>query len=158
MNSSTVTHTKSHFGVCMRYRTTCYKKAIHPWRKTAARRSLLASASPWHRDNLANLFSQGGGESKIASWAVSRADVDRRSARLVPNSPQHQKRLDHRPKIPSNRPSLFAFTSTPFFPLSPSLASFDFQTTMIKPSRSTATVRSHTIFLHFFYIFYIPQR
>lgn len=43
------------------------------------------------------------------------------------------------PKTPANRPSLFAFTSTPFFPLSPSLTSFDLQTTMIKPGRSTAT-------------------
>jgi hypothetical protein len=67
------------------------------------------------------------------------APVSYRTSSPIVSTPNRPQRLDHQTKIPSNRPSLFTFTSTPFFPLSPSLASFDLQTTMIKPSRSTAT-------------------
>jgi hypothetical protein len=47
---------------------------------------------------------------------------------VATESRQHQNRLH-------------SFTSTPFFPFSPSLTSFDFRTPTIKPSRSAGAVR-----------------
>jgi serine/threonine-protein kinase ULK/ATG1 len=49
-------YTKSRCGVCMRYRTTCYRRAIRLWRRTVTRSPLVRTTFALRGDNLAKIL------------------------------------------------------------------------------------------------------
>lgn len=119
---------------CMRCWTTCYRKAISFIEEDHEKMLYLCVLHPWRRGNLADLFSQVGEE-----YVGAPALLDILSSQAAR---QHRNRPPppvYRRKIPAKEDSLPAFTLTPFFALSSSLASLDFHTMTIKPGRSTAS-------------------